>query len=87
MTPDRVLTIVTQLATEPGAPKTIDPNAVARELAGSDSKVWGRMSKQLRPMLIKLAESGAIELIRKGQVIEPGLLRGVYRLRLPEPAE
>ena len=34
MTPETVLAIITDLSSAKGAPKTIDPNMVARALAG-----------------------------------------------------
>lgn len=87
MTPDQVLAIITDLSTAKGAPKTIDPNVVARELAGPDSKDWGRMARQLRSVFVRLAHEGSIELIRKGKVTDPAELRGVYRLRLTSAAD
>jgi len=82
MTPESVLKVITELSSAKGAPKTIDPNMVARELAGPDSKNWGRMARLLRPVFVRLAQDGSIELIRKGKVADPAGLRGVYRLRL-----
>lgn len=86
MTPDTVLAIITDLSSANGAPKTIDPNMVARALAGPDSKDWGRMARLLRPVFATLAQEGSIELIRKGKVTNPAELRGVYRLRLTSAA-
>jgi uncharacterized protein DUF3253 len=71
-------------AARPGA--SIDPGAVAREIAGPDPDRWGRAMKPLRPVLVALAQAGEIELTRKGKPISPAELRGVYRLRVVDLA-
>lgn len=67
-------------AARPGT--SIDPGEVARKLAGTDTKAWGRAMKPLRAVLLGLAKDGEIEFLRKGKPVAPEDLRGVYRLRV-----
>ena len=61
---------------------SIDPGEIARHIVGSDPASWGRVMKPLRTILVRMAEAGEIELLRKGKPIAPADVRGVYRLRV-----
>lgn len=68
-------------ALEPG--KSISPFDAARALVGSDERQWSRLMKPLRAVAVEMAQSGEIEIRRKGKVVDPANFRGVYRLALP----
>lgn len=72
------------LVTERGAGRTICPSEAARRL---DPEHWRRLMTPVRNAASGLARRGAIEIRRKGKVIDPDEMRGVIRLGLPASSE
>ncbi len=76
-------------ALPPGA--TASPQDVARAVAGARSRQreapdgWRRYLLAVRQQALYLARTGRIELVRKGRVVAPRNLKGVFRLRLVRP--
>ncbi len=66
---------------EPG--KSICPSEVARAI---DPLGWRRMLGQVRGTAVGLARAGRLVITRHGKPVDPNAFKGVYRLRLPEPA-
>lgn len=60
-----------------GPDKSICPSEVARNLA----EEWRPLMHLVRQAAISLAQSGQIEILRKGKPIDPAALHGVIRLR------
>lgn len=73
--------ILTMVAERPGG--AVDPTEIARAIAGSDEKQWRLLMTPIRREATKLAVAKRVELRRKGRRIEPGDLRGVYRIAAP----
>lgn len=74
--------LLTGIATlQPG--QSLDPAAVARDLAGPHQDQWGPIMQPLRRTAARLAEEGRLVLLRKGRVADPAELRGLYRLGAP----
>lgn len=48
----------------------------------SGSETWRRFLPIIRRTARHLAESGVIDILRKGRAVEPGAAKGVVRLRL-----
>jgi hypothetical protein len=65
------------------AGKSISPEEVAR---GLDPEGWRRRLPQVRATAIGLARQGRLVITRHNKPADPDDFRGVYRLRLPEPA-
>jgi len=61
--------------------KSISPNDVARALLPAH---WQRLLPRVRARAIRLAEAGALEILRKGRPVAPAEARGVLRLRRPQ---
>ncbi len=69
-----------------GAGKSICPSEVARVLHATDqpgaTEGWQRLMTPVRHAAQALAREGRIEILRKGQPVDPeGEIRGVIRLR------
>ncbi|WP_188608586.1 DUF3253 domain-containing protein [Chelatococcus reniformis] len=69
-----------------GPGKTLDPTEVARAVGGMHPEGWGPLMQPLRRILAALAKDGRIVIYRKGKPIDPGDIRGIYRIgRAPPP--
>ncbi|MFG1393941.1 DUF3253 domain-containing protein [Xanthobacter agilis] len=79
--PEVVERTILQLAAACGADRTLAPADVAQAVAPPES--WQRALPQVRRSAVALAEAGRLLIYRKGKVIDPAELRGVYRLGLP----
>ena len=66
-------------ASTPG--KSISPTEVARVLEPGPDDAWHQKLSAVRRAAIRLAEGGAIEILRKGKPVDPATARGVIRLR------
>ena len=66
---------------KPGA--SISPADVARQIAGTHPDAWSGEMPRVRRAIASLVGQGRIEAIRKGQLVDPSTVKGVYRLRLP----
>ena len=71
------------LTTQRGPAKSICPSEVARALRPD----WQSLLTEVRRVACRLAAAGQIDILRKGQVVEPVGVKGVIRLRLAQPAE
>lgn len=83
---------ILDLARERGCGKSISPAEAARRLAEHDGNAgatdaWRRHMPAIRRAALRLAQSGTIDILRKGKVIPPEAARGVIRLRLREIME
>jgi hypothetical protein len=63
--------------------KTACPSEAARAIAGDHPDNWGALMQPLRRAAVRLAEAGRLVLYRKGRVVDPRELRGIYRIGLP----
>lgn len=74
-------------ALEPG--KSASPMDVSRAYAALRAKptdppdAWRRYLMAVKQQMVHLARSGHIEIVRKGQTVDPNDFKGVVRLRLP----
>ena len=79
----RIEAAILQAVTDRGMDKSICPSEVARVLAPE----WRPILSATRRAAIRLAIAGRIDILRKGQVVDPKDVRGVIRLRMrPEGA-
>ena len=62
--------------------RPVNPMVIAREIAGANEKEWRLLMKPLRSASMALAAQGQIEILRKGKVVDPYELKGVYKIRL-----
>lgn len=75
-------------ALQPG--KSASPMDVARAFAASRAKpgdppqAWRRYMNAVKQQMVFLARAGRIEIIRKGEPVDPNNFKGVVRLRMPE---
>jgi hypothetical protein len=74
---------ILRLTTARGHDKSICPSEVARALAAE----WRPLLGSVRRAAMLLAESGQIDILRKGQAIPPADMRGVIRLRARRPLD
>ncbi len=70
------------LTAQRGPAKSICPSEVARALWPN----WQSLLTEVRRVACRLAVAGQIEILRKGQAVEPSGVKGVIRLRLARPA-
>jgi len=63
-----------------GAGKSVSPNDVAKSL---DPENWRRCLKPVKRRAQHLAREGQVQILRKGKPVDPDLMKGVVRLRLP----
>ncbi len=69
------------LTTLRGPAKSICPSEVARALRPD----WQSLLSEVRRVACRLAAAGQIDILRKGQMVEPAGVKGVIRLRLAQP--
>ncbi len=74
--------ILTAIA-ERGQGKTVCPSEIARQLGGSDEKVWRLLMAPIRVEAVRMAQGGELRILRKGRPVDPGNFKGIYRLTLP----
>lgn len=75
----RIEAEIIRQTTERGADKSICPSEVARALDPD----WRTMMTAVRRAAIRLAQTGRIDILRKGKPVPPDEeVRGVIRLRL-----
>lgn len=79
--PEAVARAILQLAAACGPGRTVAPADVAQAVMPGDQ--WQRALPQVRRSAVALAAAGRLLIYRKGKVIDPAELRGVYRLGLP----
>ncbi len=76
---EAVVETIIQLCTAAGPDDKVRPEDVAMELYPED---WQSLSKRIRLIARQLAEAGHIDILRKGEIADPGDFKGVYRLRI-----
>lgn len=86
--------VILRLAEELGPTTSFDASLVAREMwpAKPDEvkgeERWRKLIRPVRSAAIGLARQGEIELLRRGDVIDPHKpFKGLYKMRLLERAE
>ena len=67
-----------QLVRDRGPEKTICPSEVARSLSADD---WRSLMPQVLAVGLDLADSGAIVVTQKGQIVDPQTAKGPIRYR------
>jgi hypothetical protein len=70
---------VLRMAQERGPEKTLCPSEVARRAASDE---WRSCMDAVRAAARELAEAGAIEVLQRGQRVDPRAARGAIRLRI-----
>ncbi len=63
--------------------KSVSPEEVARAV---DPEGWRRLLGHVRATAVGLARQGRLVITRHGKPADPEQFKGVYRLKLPEPA-
>ncbi len=81
--PNRIRQAILDAIETRGPGKTTCPSEIARQLAGSDEKVWRLMMAPIRSVAVELALSGEARILRKGRAVDPRDFKGIYRLALP----
>ncbi|WP_025899102.1 DUF3253 domain-containing protein [Sneathiella glossodoripedis] len=67
----------------------VSPNTIAQTIARDKAKetsppdFWRKFMTAVRQQAIHLARNGRIEIVRKGQAVDPNDFKGLYKLRLP----
>lgn len=79
----RIEAEILRLTEARGQDKSICPSEVARAL----DPEWQKLSSAVRRAAIRLAETGRIDILRKGKRVEPAGVKGVIRLRIGQPAQ
>lgn len=60
--------------------------AAARARPGDPPQAWRRYMNAVKQQMVHLARTGQIEIVRKGEPVDPNDFKGVVRLRLPHKA-
>ncbi|MEO1066604.1 MAG: DUF3253 domain-containing protein [Pseudomonadota bacterium] len=68
-----------------GPGKTICPSEVARAVAGSNAKEWRLLMKPVKAIAVALAKDGKVTIRRKGKIIDPDAIKGIYRIGPADP--
>lgn len=70
--------------------KTASPMDIARQFGEARAKPsdppesWRRYMNAVKQQMVHLARAGRIEILRKGEPVDPNDFKGVVRLRMPE---
>jgi len=64
---------------------TICPSEAARSVHGSDEARWRAAMEDVRRAARRLVAAGRLEIVARGQVLDPSRARGAIRLRLVDP--
>jgi len=81
---DAVETAIFDLLAKAPAGKSVSPEQVAR---AADPEGWRRTLGHVRAVARGLARQGRLVILRHNKPADPDDFRGVYRLRLPDPAD
>ena len=81
---DPVATAILDLLAKTPAGKSVSPEQVARAV---DPEGWRRTLGHVRAVARGLARQGRLVILRHNKPADPDDFRGVYRLRLPDPAD
>ncbi|MCW8914517.1 MAG: DUF3253 domain-containing protein [Magnetovibrio sp.] len=58
--------------------------AEARRRPKDGPQLWRRYMMAVKQQALFLARQGRVEIVRKGQVVDPNDFKGIVRLRLPQ---
>ena len=64
--------------------KSVSPEEVAKAV---DAENWRRLLGQVRAVAVGLARQEKLVILRHNKPADPNSFKGVYRLRLPLPAD
>ncbi|MDX2239304.1 MAG: DUF3253 domain-containing protein [Leptolyngbyaceae cyanobacterium bins.302] len=64
-----------------GLDKTICPSEVARALGGED---WRSLMETVRSVGVELVQAGKIQIMQKGNVVNPNTVKGAIRFRVTQ---
>ena len=79
-----LLRLLHALAAARGPTASLSPEDVERAVsAPPPSEEWRSRLSAVRRAAVRLAQDGAVEILRKGKPVAPDAARGVLRLRLP----
>ena len=85
--PAAVEASILSLTAARGPGKSICPSEVARALwSGPPGDGWQAFLTPVRAAAVRLARAGQVDILRKGQRVDPGAVKGVIRLRQAQPA-
>lgn len=76
-----VVETIIQMCTAQGRDGKVRPEDVAMELYPEE---WQSILKRIRLTARQLTEAGHLEILRKGEPVDPNDFKGVYRLRISE---
>jgi Protein of unknown function (DUF3253) len=79
MNDDTVDTAILALVKARGAEKSVSPAEVAQSL---DAENWRRRLGAVKASAVRLAQAGAVNILRKGKPVDPTDFKGVYRMSL-----
>ncbi len=69
-----------------GVGKSICPSEASRQVFGEVAGLTPEHMEQARRAARRLVAAGTLEIVQKGQVVDPSTARGPIRLRLPRAA-
>lgn len=78
---EAVVETILQMCAAEGREGKVRPEDVAMELAAED---WQSLLNRIRLTARQLTEAGHLEILRKGEPVDPNDFKGVYRLRIAE---
>lgn len=79
---ERIHECVLELLAERGAGRTICPSEAARTLSLRIDHPWQDLMRAVRTVAAKLVDSGEIEALQEGSLVDIREVRGPIRLRL-----
>ena len=83
--------VVTGMLEALAAAESLSPRDVAQHIAagrakpGDSPNLWRRYFLAVKQHAVNLAREGRIEIVRKGEVVDPEDFRGIVRYRLAKP--
>lgn len=80
---EAIVEAIIRLAQAAGPNGSTGPNDVAKSLAGEN---WQSLTGRVRKTAVTLARAGRLVVLRKGKPVDPTAFKGVYRLRIGDPA-
>lgn len=78
-TPERMRSVLLELARSRGPERTICPSEAARALDADD---WRELMEPVRAQACRLADEGLVEITQKGAAVDGRTARGPIRVRI-----
>jgi hypothetical protein len=78
---EAVFETIIQLCAAAWPDETVRPEDVAMTLHEVE---WQALTKRIRLAVKQLAEAGLVEILRKGNPVDPADFKGIYRVRLAD---